>query len=115
MAVISIGFVYDEETASWGDGVGAVCLEPFPAHGSELEKMATAGQVPDRRLQAVWRQQLRERRPLPDTFPDSSRLVAAVAPEAVRSAEARVTRRWGPAWEVETPGRTRHIRFDTFH
>lgn len=111
-AVVTIGFTFDEKAQTHGDAVGSVRLLPFPSQGSELAKMALAGQITGRRLRSVWRQQMREREPLPDDFPDSSVMASAVAPEEIRSAYARITRMRGAVWVVETRGRTRHLRID---
>jgi hypothetical protein len=111
-AVITVAFTYDEASSVHDEAVASIRLAPFPAEGSELAKMALAGQITGRRLRAVWRQQMRERQPLPPDFPDSSAMVAAVAPDEVRSAYARITRLRGAVWVVETPGRTRHLRRD---
>jgi len=110
--VITVAFTLEESSGRVGDAVAAVRLAPFPAEGSELARMALAGQITGRALRAVWRQQAREREPLPVDFPDSVAVAAAVAPEPVRSAHARVTRLRGAVWSVETPGRTRHLRPD---
>ena len=111
-AVLSVAFTFDEATGAYGSGVVAVRFLPFPAEGSELAKMARAGEITERRLTAIWRQQRREREPLPAGFPDSSRVAEVVAPELIRSAYARITRMRGAVWVVETAGRTRHLRLD---
>ena len=111
-AVVTVGFTFDETAGKHRDGVASVRLLPFPSQGSELARMALAGQISGRRLRAVWRQQMREREPLPDDFPDSSAMALAVGKEGIRSAYARITRMRGAVWVVETPGRTRHMRID---
>lgn len=110
--VVGIGFTRDEETGLHGDGVASIRLLPFPAAGSELARMALAGDITGRRLRAVWRQQTRERQPLPGDFPDSSVLARAVAPERIRTAHARITRARGACWIVRTKAQVRHIRAD---
>jgi hypothetical protein len=111
-AVVTVAFVYEESTRTHGEGVASVALVGFPAEGSELAKMGATGEISARGLRAVWRQQMRERPALPPDFPDSSVITAKVAPDEVRSAYARITRQRGFVWVVETPGRTRHLRFD---
>ena len=110
--VVSIGFTLDESTARRGDAVASVRFVPFPAEGSELARMALAGQITGRRLRSVWRQQTREREPLPENFPDSAAVAQAVAPDLIRTAHSRITRARGACWTVRTRGRVRHIRVD---
>lgn len=109
---LTIAFVVDEAAGVRTSAVASVQFLPFPAEGSELAKMARAGQITGRRLRSVWRQQMREHEPLPTGFPGSDVMVRAVAPDEVRSAYARITRQRGFVWVVETPGRTRHLRRD---
>lgn len=111
-AVITVAFTFDESAGVHDEGVASIRLDAFPSEGSELARMALAGQITGRRLRAVWRQQMRERAALPVGFPDSSTMAAVVAPDPVRSAHARITRLRGWVWVVETPGRTRHLRID---
>ncbi len=111
-AVVTVAFVYEESVGAHSGGVASVALVGFPAEGSELAKMAATGEISARGLRSVWRQQMRERPALPADFPDSSVMVAKVAPDEVRAAYARITRQRGFVWVVETPGRTRHLRFD---
>ncbi len=111
-AVVTLGFVYEEDTGTHGEGVASLSLVDFPAEGSELSKMAATGEISARGLRSVWRQQMRERPALPPNAPDSSVMMAKVAPDEVRAAYARITRQRGFVWVVETPGRTRHFRFD---
>lgn len=111
---VVVGATYREDEGTHGEGVASIRTLPFPSQGSELARMARLGDISGRRLRAVWRQQMRERPPLSDDFPDSVALAHLVAPEPVRSAYARVTRQRGPVWVVETPGRTRHLRVDDF-
>ena len=110
--LVSIGFTLDETTGMHGEAVASIRLVPYPAEGSELARMALAGEITGRRLRAVWRQQTRERRPLPPDFPDSTAVARAVAPDRIRTAHARITRARGACWIVRTPGRVRHIRAD---
>ena len=110
--VVNIGFPIEEATGLQGEGVASLRCLPFPSEGSELARMATTGQISGRRLRAVWRQQLREHEPLPLDLPDSEAVAAAVAPEPVRVARARITRLRGFVWIVTTPGQTRHLRID---
>lgn len=110
--LVSIGFTLDEATGRHGGAVASIRLLPFPAEGSELARMALSGQITGRRLRAVWRQQIREREPLPDDFPDSAAVARAVAPDLIRTAHARIARARGACWTVRTQGRVRHIRVD---
>lgn len=112
--VVSVGFPIVEETGGPSEGVASLRSFPFPSQGSELARMATAGQISGRRLRSVWRQQLREHQPLPPDLPDSVAVAQAVAPEPVRVARARITRLRGFVWIVTTPGQTRHLRIDRF-
>jgi hypothetical protein len=110
--IVSIGFTMDEATGRHGDGVASMRRVPFPAEGSELARMAVSGEITERRLRAVWRQQTREHVPLPHDFPDSAVVARAVAPDRIRTAHARVTRARGPCWVVRTQAQIRHIRAD---
>lgn len=110
--LVSIGFTLHEATGTHGEAVASIRLVPFPTEGSELARMALSGQITGRRLRAVWRQQTREREPLPDDFPDSAAVARAVAPDLIRTAHARITRARGACWIVRTAGRVRHMRAD---
>ena len=112
--LVTIGFPVEEGTGSRTAAVASLRFLPFPAQGSELARMAASGQIRGRRLRAIWRQQLREHEPLPENLPDSAAVAAAVAPEPVRVARARITRLRGFVWIVTTPGQTRHLRIDRF-
>lgn len=112
--VVNLGFPIQEATGRQTEAVASVRYLPFPSEGSELARMATSGQISGRRLRAVWRQQLRDHQPLPPDLPDSSAVAAAVSPEPVRVARARITRLRGFVWIVTTPGQTRHLRIDRF-
>lgn len=110
--VVSIGFPVDEASGARGDAVASVRRVPFPSEGSELARMALSGEITGRRLRAVWRQQTRERQPLPPDFPDSAVVAQRVAPDRIRTAQARVTRVRGACWIVRTRARVRHLRVD---
>lgn len=112
--VVSLGFPVEEATGGYAKAVASLRYLPFPSQGSELARMAAAGKINGRRLRSVWRQQLREHEPLPPDLPDSAVVAAAVAPEPVRVARARITRLRGFVWIVTTPGQTRHVRIDHF-
>lgn len=110
--VVSIGFTLGEATGTRGEAVASIRLIPYPAEGSELARMALSGEITGRRLRAVWRQQTREREPLPPDFPDSAAVARTVAPDRIRTAHARITRARGACWVVRTQARVRHIRAD---
>jgi hypothetical protein len=110
--IVSIGFPPDEAKGAHGDAVASIRLVPFPAEGSELARMALSGEITGRRLRAVWRQQTRDREPLPWDFPDSAAVAQAVAPDRIRTAHARITRARGACWVVRTKARVRHLRID---
>lgn len=110
-ASVALGFTRRESDGVWEDGVATIREVPFPAPGSNLERMAVAGELSARRIEAIWRQQVTDRLRLPDDVPDSS-VVAARLEAPVSSANARRTRLYGVIWEVTVPGRTHRIRFE---
>lgn len=110
--VVSIGFTLDEATGTHGEAVASIQLISYSAEGSELARMALSGEITGRRLRAVWRQQTREREPLPRDFPDSAAVARAVVPDRIRAAHGRIIRARGACWVVRTQARVRHIRAD---
>lgn len=110
-ASVAVGFTRNEDDGTWSDAIATVRCLPFPSPGSNLERMAVAGDVSDRRLRAIWRQQVRDRLRLPAEVPDSS-VVAARIGVVSSNANARCTRLWGTVWEVTVPGKTHRLRFE---
>ncbi|MEX2279556.1 MAG: hypothetical protein WEA76_05650 [Acidimicrobiia bacterium] len=108
--VVTLGFGREEATGVNTEAQASLRFLPFPSEGSELARMAVAGQISGRRLRAVWRQHMREHEPLPADLPDSFALAVLVAPEPIRAARARITRQRGLVWIVSCPGGTRHLR-----
>jgi hypothetical protein len=105
MLSVVITFVFDEVSRTFRRGVASIHETPFPAPGSELERMAVANALPQRRVRAVWRQTLAGRRYLPDHIPDVADVLVFLRTEAripgtLRSFEALTPRRGQSSWLV---------------
>ncbi len=108
---VVVTFRWMEDSGRYGPGLAGLHELAFPPPGSELARMGERGDLSRRRIRGIWRQQLRERRYLPETIPPLGRALAAVGePGPWYRAEATVPRTGGPAWRLR--GQTRHqVRF----
>lgn len=113
-AEVAVTFRWVEEAGAYREGLAVVREVTFPPPGSELARMGTEGTLSRRRIRGIWRQQLRERRYLPEPIPSLAAALTAVVGDGGpwRRAEAVVPRTGGPEWRLH--GRRRHrVRFDT--
>ena len=105
---VVVAFRWSEEESSYGEGLAVMREVPFPPPGSELAAMGERKELSRRRIRGIWRQQLRERRYLPEVIPALADVVAvAVDTGPLRRAEAVVLRTEGPVWRVQ--GRRRRL------
>ncbi len=102
---VVVTFVWDEDRRSFGPGVASMRTQPFPASGSELERMLVTRAVPRRRLKGIWRQHVSDRTALPEWIPDACEVLIAlrghgIAASAIHRMVASVSRTGGPGWTV---------------
>ncbi len=108
---VVVTFRWSEEAQTYGTGLAVLRELAFPPPGSELARMGERRQLSARRIRGIWRQQLRERRYLPERIPPLGAALAAVAdPGPWRRAEAMVPRTGGPVWRLQGTARYR-VRF----
>lgn len=102
---VVVTFIWDEARAAYGTGVASIAERPFPAAGSELERMLVMRMLSRRRLKGIWRQHLADRPHLPEAIPDAVDALVALRERGhqtrgLRRMVAAGHRQGGPWWAI---------------